>query len=149
MANLSPHFTLEELTASQTANRLGFSNIPADGHLPNLIRLCTVLLEPVRELVGQPVKVNSGYRCPQLNAAVGGVVKSAHMDGRAADIVVPGMDLSQVWALLNDTKLPHDQMIWETNSIGSQWIHLAIAADGAEPRKQVLKLKQPFRRHLG
>jgi len=150
MANLSDHFTLEELCASGRAKQLGITNIPEDADLLNLIRLCTTLLEPMREAVGTGIRINSGYRCPQLNAAVGGVLNSAHLDGRAADFIVPGWDLSAVWEKVSQMDLPWDQLIWETNSLGSQWIHAAIAKDGEEPRREVLHLQaRPFRKYVG
>lgn len=150
MANLTEHFTLEELTRSATATKLGYLNIPEDEHLPNLIRLCTDLLEPIRAIIGGPLHINSGYRCPRLNAAVGGVVDSAHMDARAADFVVPQWDLSAVWEKVAASDLPFDQLIWEYNSLGSQWIHAAIAKEGDEPRREVLKLQaRPFRKRIG
>jgi len=149
MANLSPNFTLDELTKSTRARQLGLANIPDDAHAANLIRLCEELLEPIRRLLNTPIKINSGYRAPQLNAAVGGVPTSAHMDGRAADFVTPQMDLSEAWRAIEAHPLPFDQLIWEKNGFGSQWIHIAIAKHGEEPRKQILKLQaRPFRKYL-
>lgn len=150
MANLSEHFTFEELIRSATAARMGIANIPEEKHLPNLVRLCTMLLEPFREAIGKPMQINSGYRVPALNAAVGGVTNSAHMEGRAADFIVPGEDLSAVWRTLIELPLPWDQLIWETNRVGSQWIHAAVARDGEEPRREVKYLqKRPDRVRLG
>jgi hypothetical protein len=97
------------------------------------------------------MQINSGYRCPALNAAVGGVGNSAHMDGRAADFIVPGTDLNLAWdqILAAKERLPFDQLIWERNGLGSQWIHAAIAKDGEDPRGQVLRLYQPDRKAKG
>jgi hypothetical protein len=149
MANISDHFTLEEMTSSSRAKQLGLANIPEDDDLPNLIQLCTTLLEPIREMIGAPMHINSGYRCPQLNAAVGGVSNSAHMTGRAADFIVPQWDLSLVWSKVKEMDLPYDQLIWEYNRMGSQWIHIAIAKPGEEPRKQILELQaRPDRRFV-
>lgn len=83
---LSPHFTLQELTRSATAERLGIPNAFTADVVDNLQRLCTEVLEPLRAHLGHPIHINSGYRCPALNKAVGGVQNSFHMKGRAADI---------------------------------------------------------------
>lgn len=146
---LSPHFTLEEMIASDTARRKGWTNIPEDADAKNLLVLCTTLLEPVRELLGTPLKINSGYRSPQLNAAVGGVLNSAHMEGRAADFVTPQMDLNVAFEKIAQSKMQWDQLIWEWNKVGSQWIHIAIPRDGEKPRRQVLKMQhRPQRRAI-
>jgi len=147
--NLSPHFTLEEMTHSDTAKRRGWSNIPEDSDAQNLLVLCNTLLEPIRDLLGTPLKINSGYRSPQLNAAVGGVLRSAHMEGRAADFVTPGMDLNLAFDKITGSKMQWDQLIWEWNKAGSQWIHIAVARDGEKPRQQVLKMQhRPQRRAI-
>lgn len=151
MANLSPNFTLIEMISSDRAKKLGIPNIPDDAHVMNLISLCQDLLEPMRAIIGMPMKINSGYRSPEVNTAVGGVWNSAHLDGRAADFVVPSMDLNQAWGMLvlKKDELPFDQLIWETNRLGSQWIHAAIAKQGETPRKEVLYLQQrPNRKYV-
>lgn len=84
--NLSPNFTLQELTRSATAERLNITNAFTAEVVDNLQRLCVEVLEPLRARLGHPVKINSGYRCPELNKAVGGVPNSFHLQGRAADI---------------------------------------------------------------
>ena len=86
--NLSPHFSLQELTASDTAAKLNINNSPPVPVLMNLSILASGL-EQIRSLLGYPVHVNSGYRCPELNKTVGGVPDSAHLSGFAADIVCP------------------------------------------------------------
>lgn len=83
---LSKNFTLEELTRSNTAHRLGIMNEPVGDALVNLRRLATELLQPVREAWGRPIIVSSGYRCDALNRAVGGVKNSDHIYGCAADL---------------------------------------------------------------
>lgn len=128
---LSPHFTIEELTHSDVALRKGLDNTPNAGECDNLARLCDTLLEPARALVG-PLRVNSGYRCPAVNQAVGGATGSAHMDGRAAD-VVPA-NIHDAFDLLRSSTLPFDQLIFECGS----WLHMAIAREGEEPRREVL-----------
>ena len=88
--NLSEHFTLEEMTASQLAMRQHIKNTPTAAALKNLARLA-VVLEQIRALVGKPIHIDSGYRSPPLNRAVGGSSASAHMEGLAADITVNGI----------------------------------------------------------
>lgn len=135
MTQLSENFNLEELVFSQAALRLGIDNTPPAVAINELTRLCIVLLEPARSLLGVPLHVDSGYRCPELNARIGGASASAHMEGRAADLIPIGMPLAAAFdTLRNDADLPYDQIIFECQA----WIHLAIAAPGVEPRRQAL-----------
>ena len=135
--NLSPHFTLEELTFSQKAARLGIDNTPSPAVIAYLTKLCDLLLEPARVILetvaGHPVPlhVDSGYRSPDLNADVGGDPHSAHMEGRAADVIPIGMPLHQAFDALRSNGLPFDRIIIECNA----WLHMAIPVDGAEPRR--------------
>jgi hypothetical protein len=129
--NLSEHFTLEELVASQLAARLRFDNRPGPDVLANLRRVAAVL-EQVRALVGGPVLVSSGYRSPVVNAAVGGAKGSAHLQGLAADINVPGLTPRALAKLIRDSDIQFDQLICE----GGAWVHIGLSA-GA-PRREVL-----------
>jgi len=133
---LSPHFSLEELVHSDVAVRRGLDNAPNPGEVENLRRLCETLLEPTRWLLGVPLRVNSGFRSPAVNAAVGGKPNSAHLDGRACDFVPVGMDLGEAFAAIRQSSLPYDQVILEFNA----WIHLAVARPGVDPRRQALVL---------
>lgn len=135
MTPLSEHFTLEELTFSQVATRLGIDNTPPAAALENLPRLCALLLEPARTILAVPLHVDSGFRCPELNARIGGSPASAHMFGRAADVIPIGLDLAAAFETLRLTAdLPYDQIIFEC----AAWIHLAVAPEGAEPRREAL-----------
>ena len=80
------YFTLRELTKSPTADRLKIDNTPDEKTKKNLIELVDTVLDPLREAYGHPIIVTSGYRCPKLNSAVGGVKNSQHVLGQAADI---------------------------------------------------------------
>ena len=132
--NLSPHFTLEELTVSDTAARHGLSNQPSPEHLENLKRLAA-FLEEVRALLGKPVLVNSAYRSPEVNAAVKGSKNSQHCHGCAADLRVPGMTPKQVVTAVINSKLQFDQVIEEFGS----WTHISIPnKPDIGPRKQAL-----------
>ena len=131
---LSEHFTLEELTVSEAAARQGLSNEPTGGALENLKRLAE-FLEDVRALVGKPIRINSAYRSPEVNAAVGGSKTSQHCFGCAADIRVPGMTPDEVVRLITDSDLEYDQCIREFDS----WTHVSIPNKAeAKPRKMAL-----------
>ena len=131
---MSEHFTLEDLTRSQTASRKGIDNMPPQQAIDSLNLLCSTLLEPARALLGVPLSVDSGFRCEALNEAVGGAKTSAHLDGRAADLVPQGMDLQAAFDKLRTSDLPYDQIIFECHA----WIHLAIARPGETPRRMAL-----------
>lgn len=149
MSELSEHFTLEELSRSQTAVRLGISNVPNRDQVEALTRLSLDLLEPARALLEVPLLISSGFRCPQLNVAVGGQPSSAHLDGRAADFTPGGEDLEAAFEILSESALPFDQLILESGA-GSAWIHIASARTGQEPRRQALHLtKRPLRQAIG
>jgi zinc D-Ala-D-Ala carboxypeptidase len=134
---LSPHFTLQEMTASQTASRMGIDNTP-DAETVQCLRELANVLERVRSLLGDlPVLISSGYRCPELNEEVGGSDTSAHMSGYAADFTVPGFGDPRDVCLAIE---PHmytlgvDQLIYEYEG----WVHLGLCA--GVPRNQALTI---------
>lgn len=131
---VSPHFTALELTRSDYALRHGIPNDPPASARANLRRLCLEILEPLREWARMPVVISSGYRCPIVNDAIGSTPLSAHIDGRAADLTVPGLPLLEVFDQIIRADWPVDQVILEHSS----WVHVAIARDGAKPRRQAL-----------
>lgn len=132
--NLSPNFTLEEMTASETASRHGVDNIPDNDALMNLRRLA-LFLEEVRKVVGMPLHINSAYRSPEANKLVNGKSTSQHCKGAAADIKVKGMTPDQVVKAIIAAKLPYDQVIREFDS----WTHVSIPNTKDEkPRKMAL-----------
>ena len=130
--NLSPHFTLEELT---TTDHRQFDNTPNASEIANLTRLAD-FLEQVREAVGgKPVMVNSAFRSKQVNDAVGSKDTSQHRVGCAADIRVPGVTPDQVVKAVITAKLPFDQLIREFD----RWTHISIPNDPkGKPRGQTL-----------
>lgn len=130
---LSEHFTLQELTVSETASRRGMDNTPDNDALYDLKRLAE-FLEQVRAIVKKPVRVNSAYRSPAVNASVGGSKTSQHCKGQAADIRVNGMTPDQVVRAIIAAKLPFDQVIREFDS----WTHVSIPAKDKKPRKMAL-----------
>jgi len=138
---LSPNFSLEELTRSDTADSLGIDNTPTPDDIERLEQLALVTLEGIRSICGdQPVTITSGYRCPELNAAVGGVSDSAHLYGCAADFVIPSVGTpSEIVARLKPhlVELQIDQLIDESNSSGDRWVHVGRAIPpNTEPRHE-------------
>lgn len=131
---LSPNYTLEEMTFSETALRRGVPNEPGPAQVKNLVRLTTVLLEPLIELLGEKPHTNSGYRSPVLNQMIGGAHDSAHVDGRALDGKPAKLTLQEMFDAIRASDLPYDQVIIECGA----WIHVAIAPDGKEPRLMAL-----------
>ncbi len=125
MTNLSQSFTLQELVFSQTAARDGIDNTPSPAHVRAMRDLCTKILQPLRDSVGMPLVVSSGYRCPRLNRAIGGSVTSQHMEGRAADVVCFGIDTKQLFKRVLELKLPFDQLIYEGGR-QSIWVHVSF-----------------------
>lgn len=130
--NLTPHFTLEELTHTDHRE---YDNTPNDTELENLKRLAAFLEEVKTVLGGKPIMVNSAFRNKQVNDAVGSKDTSQHRIGCAADIRVPTMTPDQVVQAIKTSDLPYDQLIREFD----RWTHISIAnIAGAEPRRQVL-----------
>jgi zinc D-Ala-D-Ala carboxypeptidase len=121
---LTEHFSLEELIRSEYAIRHGLSNMPAEPHVLKHLHLLAGGLERVRSVLGKPVVITSGYRSPEVNAGVGGSVTppSAHMDGLAADFLVPGMTPREVCLCLQDhPEIGFDQLIYE-----GSWVHISF-----------------------
>lgn len=125
--NLSANFTLKELTDSDTAKKKGLDNTPTLQVIENLTILAEKILQPVRDHYGKSVKVNSGYRSPEVNASVGGSKTSDHCKGQAADIEINGVangDLAE-WVSKN---LKFTQVILEFYTQGipdSGWVHVS------------------------
>ena len=137
---LSPNFELAELTRSATADRLGVSNAPDVAALAHLGRLALVL-EQVRALAGGvPLVIKSGYRCPEVNAAVGGHPRSYHLEGLAADFdPPPGWTHDQLQqAIARDLTIPFDMVLEERAQDGAHWLHIQCARPGAVPRRRVV-----------
>jgi hypothetical protein len=140
--NLSKSFTLNELTKSQEATRLGIDNTPNEEHILNLKLLCENVLQPIRDFYGMPLSVSSGYRSAALCEAIGSSSKSQHTKGQAADFEIFGVankDLAD-FVVKN---LDYDQCIlefWNENQPNSGWVHCSFNALGN--RKQFLKAEK-------
>jgi hypothetical protein len=130
--NLTEHFSLEELTITMHRE---YDNTPNEDQINNLTRVAQ-LLEQVKALLGgKPVMVNSGYRSPQVNLAVGSKPTSQHCLGCAADIRVPGMTPDEVVQAIKASDIPYDQLIREFDS----WTHISVPSHaGDNPRRQAL-----------
>lgn len=136
---LSKNFTLEEFIRSNTADRMGIDNVPKDEEvIKNLRNLCLEVLQPLRDYVGAPVHINSGYRCPELNEAVGGVKNSQHCRGEACDIRIASPKQGREWAAWIEDNCRFDQMLLERNKNGAVWLHVSRKRD-AEANRQVFK----------
>lgn len=123
------HFSLMELVHSDKAEQFKIDNTPTVEVVKNLCDLMTEVLEPARIKLGVPIIVRSGYRCPRLNQIVGGVHNSQHMRGQAADLVCTKLeDKKRLFEILKDMDI--DQLLWETNSKGTQWIHVSFDQHG-------------------
>lgn len=135
---ISKNFTLEELRDSVTAKRLGIINAPGVDEVCAMCALVHHILQPLRTAMGEPIKIGSGYRCPQLNKAVGGASNSQHMRGEAADLCIDGdIAKGKRWFQWIKSHCEFDQLILEHNSKGSYWVHVSFRADG-QNRKQVI-----------
>jgi hypothetical protein len=133
--NLSTNFTLAELIASETADRLNIDNTPNASEMANLIRLAVFLEEVKTVLGGKPIMINSGFRCKRVNDAVGSKDTSQHRLGCAADIRVPSMTPDEVVKAVIASGIGYDQVIREFD----RWTHISIpSVAGDNPRKQAL-----------
>jgi zinc D-Ala-D-Ala carboxypeptidase len=128
---LTNNFSLKELTVSDTATRLGLDNTPNETVIANLKTLAENILQPVREHYGKSVKVNSGYRAPEVNAAVGGSKTSDHCKGQAADIEINGIANGDLAKYITEN-FKFTQVILEFYTQGipdSGWVHVSYDAN--------------------
>ena len=152
---LSEHFSLSEFERSATATKLGIDNSVPSQYIPALQQLCKEILEPLREFTGQPILISSGYRCPALNKAVGGVKNSQHMTGEAADIHIPvydfkasdgthhsNMETLNKWMCWLIDNTDFDQCIKETANRKNYWIHISCKRDRSKNRHHVIHFMQ-------
>ena len=137
---LSPHFSLKEMTDSQTAVKYGIANIPPAEAVDNLRALCVHTLEPLREALGLPIIITSGYRCKALNhLLVNHSVKSQHMNGEAADFYVAGSSRRELLIkafrqIITDDAIAFDQLI-----IYPSFIHVSYVRNGRKNRSKLTR----------
>lgn len=140
---LSKNFSLEELVFSVTANNHGIDNTPNAEARAALKRLAVEVLQPIRDAWGQPIVVSSGYRCPRLNTAVGGVKNSQHILGQAADIKAAdpkknGELFRLIKRMVSKGQIKVGQLIWEYgNKTNPKWVHVSLPRIGKQ-NNQVL-----------
>lgn len=126
---LAEHFTLGEMVRSATARRLNIRNVPNETHVECLRALCQQVLEPLRRRFGV-IRITSGYRCPALNEAVGGVKNSQHMRGEAADIHCGSIDEARKMVVFMRENLVFDQLLLERiMGNGCCWIHVSYVVE--------------------
>ena len=143
---LSKNFTYEELCHSGVAERKGLRNRPKTKEeervvIENLKALCMEILQPLRDYLEKPVVISSGYRSEEVNRMVGGVKGSQHLKGEAADIHVENTEhlLKIMHFIMEETDF--DQLIWEKNKAGTQWVHVSYRRKGVN-KHQVLSSKE-------
>ena len=136
---LTANFSLLELTKSQTAERKGIDNTPSPDHQENLKKLCENVLQPVRDHFEQVVSVSSGYRSPELCAAIGSKITSQHARGEAADFEIFGVSNKELADYIHEN-LDYDQLIleyWKESDPNSGWVHCSYSE--GNNRNQYLK----------
>lgn len=132
---MAEFFTKLELTRSDTARIRGIDNTPTPEASAALDALMWNVLDPIRRMWGKPIIVNSGYRCPKLNAAIGGSATSQHMKGEAADITAGDPTKNkELFDMIAQSAIPFDQLIDEKNY---HWIHVSYRPNG---RRNILHL---------
>ena len=139
MSKISKHITYKEAIKSATALRLGIENTPNDYELQNMELIAEKVFEPLRRAVNGPIKINSFFRCEELNKAIGGSNRSQHCQGRAIDIddVYGYVSNSYMYYYIKDN-LDFDQLIWEFGTdTNPDWVHVSYV-DGDSNRKRCL-----------
>ena len=143
MKSISEHVSYTEGVYSITAKRLGLKNEPTEEHLSNMELLSEKVFEPLRKHVNGPVKINSFYRGPDLNKAIGGSSKSQHCNGQAIDIddTYGYMSNADMYKYIKNN-LSFDQMIWEFgNTKNPDWIHVSYVNEEANRNRCLLAYK--------
>ena len=115
------YFNISEFIHSDKAILHRINNVPDITSLDNLLNLIYYVLNPLRERIGKPIIITSGYRCKKLNEIVGGVPNSQHTTGEAADFVINGLKTAEIINLIQNTNIEYDQLINEYN----KWLHIS------------------------
>ena len=137
---ISKHISYKEGVYSITATRRGINNDPNDEQLNNMELLAEKVFEPLRKWVGGPIKINSFFRCPELNKAIGGSSKSQHCHGQAIDIddTYGKVANSEMYHYIKEN-LDFDQMIWEFGDDDNpNWVHISYVSE-EDNRKRCLR----------
>lgn len=128
------NFSISELCYSDIAKKYGIKNIPSISECDNLLNLIFYVLQPLRDKLGKPIIINSGYRCKALNCKVGGVANSQHLLGQAADIRINGCNVNTLIDFIKTSGIEYDQLINEFD----KWVH--ISYNKGHNRKQCFKI---------
>ena len=138
---LSKNLTLAEVTKSATASRLGIDNTPDEWTTENLRQIAINVFQPLRDAFGCPIYVSSGYRCPEVNRAIGGAKRSQHMEGRALDLdadTFGGCTNAEIFHWIKEN-VEFDQLIWEFgDEHNPNWVHVSYVY-GGDNRGRCLK----------
>lgn len=142
MEQFTKNFSYEELIASSTADKLGLDNIPNAAEKEKLKKLAIEILQPIRDALGKPIKVNSAFRSEKVNKAVGGVPSSQHRLGEAADLTLGSKEKNKelfelISKMIKDKKLTVGQLI---NEYGYSWIHVSLPRKG-KANNQIFSIK--------
>lgn len=133
---LTEHFSYDEMTRSQWAEKHHVDNTPDALQLAALENLCRQVLEPLRRQFG-PIRINSAFRSPRVNEGVHGVGNSKHLYGEAADIRLPDLETGRAYFRFIKQHCDIDQLLFEYNGSGAMWIHVSCCLDPNENRHQV------------
>ena len=140
---ISNHISYKEGVYSTTATRRGIDNVPNDEQLSNMELIAEKVFEPLREWAGGPIKINSFFRCPELNKAIGGSSKSQHCHGQAIDIddTYGKVANSEMYHYIKEN-LDFDQIIWEFGDDDNpNWIHVSYVSE-EDNRRRCLRAKR-------
>ena len=143
MERISEHISYKEGIKSNTATRLGIKNIPDDYQITNMVNIGVNVFEPLRKYVGGPIRINSFYRCEELNRAIGGSSRSQHCEGRAIDLddTLGHKTNAEMYKYIKDN-LSFDQLIWEFgDDTNPDWIHVSYVHPD-ENRKRCLRAER-------
>ena len=140
---ISNHISYQEAIRSNTATRKGIDNTPGDYEVTNMVGVAENIFEPLRQWVGGPIKINSMFRCEELNTAIGGSSRSQHCQGRAIDIddTFGHKTNAEMFNYIKEN-LNFDQLIWEfgTND-NPDWVHVSYVSK-EENRNRILKAER-------
>jgi hypothetical protein len=143
MEKISEHISYKEGIKSNTATRLGIKNTPDDYQITNMVNIGVNVFEPLRKYVGGPIRINSFYRCEELNRAIGGSSRSQHCEGRAIDLddTLGHKTNAEMYKYIKDN-LSFDQLIWEFgDDTNPDWIHVSYVHPD-ENRKRCLRAER-------
>lgn len=116
------YFSIKELCHSDTADKNKLLNTPNVEQTDNMLNLIYYVLQPLRERIGQPIIINSGFRCPKVNSLVRGASNSQHLEGKAVDFHIKGMAVSEIIRFIKATNIEYDQLINEYD----KWVHISF-----------------------